>query len=373
LRLRLKDDLNRSHRPITVDDTFVANFLEECCESTPFEYDYVLEDDLDENYRKFEVAHQCTRGRYPLKESLLAALGHRLANIPLRVVMHSGKDMDEKKLETQERKFKERVKSSGIAEVLREMGRKKLPVVKIDEKEFRLATTVVIPLVVNILVFMLLPLPLLVVAFLYQQEAQALTLDKDRFFTFKDLALGPDPTASSWPNSFIAYQNWVLFYGAVTYYFCLLLAYCFYMLETFEILPNANLKVIRAFRRRDAIQRGTKIPESVGVKGSRGWRVFLSFVGFRFFFQWLFKVMVALVCAAIMGYVGLVLVWASLAAIINPTRFLAYTSGVLGSVSLVAGRLKGITSSRDGFRKQVCRIAHEDLLWQTGSCLADNC
>jgi hypothetical protein len=330
---------------VTVDDTFVANFLEECCESTPFEYDYVLKDDLDEAYRQFEMAHQCNRGRYPLKESILSALGHRLAKIPLRVVMRP----------SEEEAFKERVKNQGIGNLLRELSKDKLPVVTIDEKKFSLGTTVIIPLVVNILVFILLPLPLLVVAFLYQQEAQALTLDKDRFFTFEDLALGPDPTASSWPNSFVAYQNWVLFYGALTYYVCLVLAYCFYMLETFEILPNANLKVIKAFKRRAALRRGTKIPSYLG-DGSVGWRVFASFVGFRFFFQWFFKVMVALVCACIMGYIGLVLVWASLAAIINPTRFLAYTSGVLGSVGLVASRLKGITSSRDRFRKQVCMV-----------------
>jgi len=350
LKLRLKAPLDIDNRPITVDDTFIATFLDVCCETSPFEYDYVLEDDLADRYADFERTHQC-QGRYPLKDSLLRTLGHRMVLIPLRAVMPA-KSVDD---------FASRLSEEGVATTLSSMSKHGISTVEMDEASHWL-TDIVVHLLVNVFIFILLPIPLVAVAFVHQQEAQALTLDRDRFFTFGDVLLGPDPSAPNWPSSHIALQNEALWFCALAFYGFLVIDFGCYLLEHFQILPNANYEVMRAFKAakeaRQANNSNDKLKTSQertesNYSGPLGWRIMFTFVGFRYLFHKLFGVMTTFVCIATMGYVGLVGVWASLAAIINPTRFLAYTTGVLSSVALVVGRYRGIVSLQNGLREQV--------------------
>jgi hypothetical protein len=341
LRLRLKDPAKVDNRPITVDDTFVATFLDVCCESTPFEYDYVLEDDLADRYADFEQMHGC-QGRYPLKDSLLRALGHRMVLIPLRVVMPA-KGQGE---------FEVQLAEKGASEILSSMGKEGVSNIEMDEQSHWL-TDIIVHLIVNVFIFVLLPIPLVAVAFLHQEEAQSLTLARDRFFTLGDVLLGPDPAASNWPTSHIALQNNILFYCALVFYGCLMIDFGFYLLEHFEILPNANYEVMSAFKAAEKTKNADNAEGDESYKGPVGWRIMFTFVGFRYIFHKLFGAMTTFACVATMGYIGLVAVWASLAAIINPTRFLAYTTGVLSSVTLVAGRYRSIVSLRNGLREQV--------------------
>ena len=312
----------------------------------------MLEDDLADRYADFERTHQCEARRYPLKDSLLSALGHPLVQIPLRAVIP---------INLKER-FDAEVRDEGVTSVLRTMTNAKPEPVEMEE-EFYWMVDACIHLVSNVVTFVLLPVPLVIVAFLYQQEAQALTLDRDRFFTFGDVLLGPDPSVPNWPNSYIALQNLVLFYSALAFYGLLMIDFACYLLEHFDILSNANIEVKRAFEAAAAKAKAKRTKNSKGkvspssqtgsnYSGPLGWRILLTGVGARYLLHKFFAGMVIFVCFAIMAYVGLVGVWASLAAIINPTRFLAYTTGVLSSVGVVAARLQSLAGSRDKLRKQ---------------------
>ena len=292
LRLGVRKQVDNS--PVTVDDTFVANFLEKYCETTPFEYEHVSEEVLDDKFSEFERAHGCAHGRYPLKSSMLRMLGHRLVRIPSRNV----ELLDEAE-------YKQNSNAAG----------------------WLLPATV--HLIINILVFGLLPVPLAAVAFLYQREAQTLALAEDRFFTFDDFLLGPHSTAPSWQDGHVALQNTILLYSVLTFYVVLAIDLGLYMLEYLGIVASAR------------------------QGGEHGWRGMSTFARFRYLLHMLFAGMAIFVCSAVLGYAGLVAVWASLAAIINPTRFLAYTTGVLSSITLLIARYQKIAASRRMLHQQV--------------------
>ena len=191
---------------MSVDDTFVATFLDTCCESSPFDYEYVLEDELALRYADFERSHQCL-GLYPLKASILKTLGHRMVQIPLRVVIPKAKVDD----------FQEHVNVAGVSALLMEMGEQDTQTVEQNDSR-NWFTWMIFEVVVNLILFFSLPLPVTAVVFLYQHEANVLALERDRFFTIEQLLLGPESTASRWPDSHIAVQNQVLLFGIMLYW-----------------------------------------------------------------------------------------------------------------------------------------------------------
>lgn len=291
-----------------------------------------------DQYADFERTHQC-EGRYPLKDSLLTTLGHRMVLIPLRVVLPKER-MDA---------FEEQVRTEGVASILSDMRKEGTTAVQ-EGGSAQWLIDIIVHLLVNVVLFVSLPLPYIAVALLFQQESQSLALARDRFFTVEEVILGPDPSASSWPSSYIAWQNQVLFYATLVYYGLLVIDFTVFLLEHFDILKTANYVVMLAYCAAKDENEGRKVDY---YKGSKGWRVFFTFVGLRYIVHKVLASMVAFGCCLAMGYVGLVAVWASLAAIINPTRFLAYTTGVLSSVTLVVGRYRSIAMLRDKLRKQV--------------------
>jgi hypothetical protein len=188
----------------------------------------------------------------------------------------------------------------------------------------------------NVSLNIILPLPLVFLAFVQQAEERSFALPGDDIFTLQTALVGPArdrPRATAFEAGYLSWQLTAMLSFFVGYLVVFVLDYSLYLLlPQLEPALESKEDKTRKFSQRSKLRWVQYVAHSV-------------YMALLFF-----------AIAAILSYVCLVFTWALLASVVNPVRFLALTTTFAGTAAAILGRFQSMTSLQKQVSQKVTYI-----------------
>jgi phosphoglycerol transferase MdoB-like AlkP superfamily enzyme len=176
-------------------------------------------------------------------------------------------------------------------------------------------------------------LPLVLLAFVQQEEGRTFALPGDEVFTLQAALVGPvrdRPRETAFEAGYLSWQLTSMLSLFVAYLVVFVVDYSLYLLlPQLEPTPQDKEGKNRRFSHRSTLRWVQYVAHSVYM--------------FLLFFA----------IGAVLGYVCLVFTWALLASVVNPVRFLALTTTVAGAAGAIFGRFQSMASLQKQMSRKV--------------------
>lgn len=219
----------------------------------------------------------------------------------------------------------------------------------------------------------LIPLPLLLAAFIFQNAAENLTSVGHRYFLAQDAMIGPLPNTMYWGTNepldvtgwYIAKQNKALFYITLIFWgISMFELWAYYLGQIGKDGRNAKAEA-KKMQRKEAedSQEGrakatllNDLQESSACSQAGShfvWFLGIVWRGIRKFIKILYMLLFMFFFAGTMSYIVLILVWAILGAIINPFKFLPLAAGALTLLTAVISKAKALQNAEKKMRGKI--------------------
>eukprot|EP00049_Salpingoeca_infusionum_P004495 m.80122 g.80122 ORF g.80122 m.80122 type:complete len:3343 (+) comp12593_c1_seq2:234-10262(+) len=276
-------------------------FIERCYQTSVFDHDHVLITDFMAEYHDFVSLHHLLQ--QPVKLSTMKELGYPRVRARVPYITTDP----------------EHESSNMFARVMRFL------LVTVPKHSW---TTGIFGFVfVLFLVSACVPLPLVAIAFFFQEQYAQSAMPLETVLTLDNVIAGPAKFT-------LDYSAWVIWHTSVI----LWLAFLWYVIALFEMLDHFLVQ-------------SRHIPPLMNHVPS----TFFGHVGcyYRWTVRWLFRLLLTLNVGGAMCYFGLVAVWAVLAAIINPYKFLAYSTGTAAALATFFSRYKSATQASLHLRNRI--------------------
>lgn len=325
------------------DDDTINLFLDHRCDPSIYKYDFIFAGEFRTAYKQFCFENKLSE--HTVREEHMESLGHRLERRSMHFVSRLA---DESESENTRLADAGDATSSSTWSRLKAVGSAPfafLQGVFYDSK----ASCEFYQICGHVIITLLVPLPLLAVGIVFEESARKYALAPEKRFVENDgqeyhspyyrefslnaILIGPQPETLDWATSGAALQNQILFYMALMFYlvsFFELIPYLYYFAADGNDTPDEQIPWTKMLF--DALKFIARLPYTILL----------------FFFV-----------MGPFGYLGLVLVWSVLAAIINPFKYLPMAAGTLTLITAIAAKLKTLSTLQKRLTERVKKAVQE--------------
>lgn len=324
----------KDYPPLGDTDTVadpVAYFIEQRCQKSMFDYEYVRASRFRERYAEFCKMHEIPK--FPVLNRVIVSMGFSFERKTLTFLVKGSNQAAE-------------TESAGM--IARLWAVVKLSVFRakawLAGSLYHSWAIQALPSVAgHVVLSLMIPLPLIFAAFIFQSAAENLKYVGHSAFLVQDAMIGPLPNTLYWGTQeslggtgwWIALQNEVLFYITLAFYGISALelwAYYGDSVVKYEKAELAKLKQAAAHTSKGAANLKHDERSLIARTASTVW------YGVRQFILFLYMPLLGFFLAGSMSYIVLILLWACLGAIINPFKFLPMTAAALTLLTAVIGK-----------------------------------
>lgn len=343
--------LKSSHLPPREEWTSLDDFIHHNCIVTSFDYDHIFCSEFEARYAQF-----CKDGGYgalPVRDRDMAAKGCNRERKMLNFVQpaktdecNSGHSLAEYiSTKIVDFFFTYRWLRSGRAKTI--------------------ANTVT-RVCSHLLVTLLIPVPLLGVTFLHQQQSAFLAYDGGNTFTVADVLVGPTANSlQSWPHLSISWPSDIIFYGTIVFYAVSGIVVMLHYTNIFDQKYYQKKKDETDWQwlHRLDVDDEPEIEVTIAPKHpAEKW--YQRFVGAMvrnlvFACPWMVRLLLWFFVGGFFAYVNLVLSWALLSAIINPFQFLPYATGAATLITTITVKIKTLRQAKVRLQELLLRRIEE--------------